>query len=335
MIGFSAKQRDYVGRVLSHTTEQVHTMSKGTESAFQAAEQPVWKIADFREANALLLQAPYSPSGVLHFETALDSGSPVAVSLSELAIPYAIQWTPPCAIPESERLNVREVSVTQPQSVQQALQYFETALRPLRALFAVAELIDGRRSEFDAKHVFHLVRNNSLECIVDVAGRRIMLRDGIRSLDLYAAHWLKRPLSASTLPPGFSVWRLDEAAWIYALHGSDTVLPRRYKKSPIYFLRLPRVRSGFIYPRHSVLMEHLSSKPRTFDQLGRAAGVDAANLERDLAALYQCRAITTEAQKLVKQSGSDGGNSGLFSRSSTKTATEQAKELQTVTGPLI
>ncbi len=335
MIGFSAHEREHVAQVLAANTARVRSTAGDDHSAAPDNDHPVWKIADFREANALLMQAPYAPQGTLHFKTALNGNSPIAVNLSDLAVPYAIQWSPACLLPESERLLVREVSIAQLQSVQHALQDFEAALRPLRTLFAIADLIDERRSELDTKHVFHLVRNNALECILDIANLRIMFRDGIRPIDPYACDWLSRPRSANTLPPGFSVWALEEAAWIYALHSFETTLPKRYKKSRIYFRRLPRVRSGYIYPRHAALMELLAGKPFTFDELVASQSVNVANLERDLAALYQCRAITTDPKKLAKVSDSDGYNSGLFFRPSTKTTGDENKELQTFTGSLI
>ena len=322
LIGFSAEQRAQAGLLLATNNAEATQTDTGSHklastASAPTARHPVWEISDFREANALLLHAPYTEDGALHFDSPLNATSPVAVHLSELALPFAVQWTAWPATNLQNTSTVRTVHIDRPDSLVKTLQYFEALLRPLRTLFAMADQMIERRSELDSKHVYHLMRNNTLDCIVDISRRHIMVRDGIRPVDVYDAAWLSRPLSANSQPQGFSVWTMEEAAWIYALHFPVAKLPARYLQAPIYFRRLPRVRSSMLYPRHTNLLEMLGCAALTYDQLCECQDIDTANLERDLHGLYLCRAITTQSQKVARESENQGDHSGLFSRPAT------------------
>lgn len=341
LIGFSAEQRAQVAqRLATNNAEATQTDTDSHKRASTASEStarhPVWEISDFREANALLLHAPYTEDGKLQFDSPLNANSPVAVHLSELALPFAVQWTAWPAENLQNTSTVRTVHIDRPDSLVKTLQYFEALLRPLRTLFALADQMIERRSELDSKHVYHLMRNNMLDCIVDISRRHIMVRDGIRPIDVYDAAWLSRPLLANSQPQGFTIWTMEEAAWIYALHSPAVKLPARYLQAPIYFRRLPRVRTSMLYPRHTNLLETLGCAALTYDQLCECPDIDKANLERDLHGLYLCRAITTQSQKVARESEYPGDNSGLFSRpTSTLGGGSQTYKIDTVPGYLL
>ncbi len=334
MIGFPAEQRATVARFLAANTAEV--TAKGKIDSGEGAQHPVWHTSDFREANALLLQAPYKDGGELRFDPSLNPDEPMGVHLSELSIPYAVQWASVPVVHQQDAAKVRNVNVDDPDSLLKTLQYFEALLRPMRTLFSLAEQMIERRGELDEKHAFHLVKKNVLDCILDISKRQIIVRDGLRPVDVYGAAWLSRPISANAVPPGFSVWTMEEAAWVYGLHCQSINLPKRYMQAPVYFRRLPRVRSGMLYPRHTNLMELLGCAALTYDQLCEAPDIDTANLERDLNALYLCRAISTRSQKTSGYPDGNSGDSDLFSRPGGPASDgSQAYKLETVPGHLM
>ena len=296
----------------------------------------------------MLIRAEPAHEGEIQLE-AHDAHSPLAVNLADLVLPYAVQWLlrpakpslPSPVLPASNDIAnkvsaAHEVNIDSTQSLIKTLRYFEAILRPLRTLFALAEQMMERRSELDDRHVFHLTRSNTLDCIVDLSTRRLMVRDGMRPVDVYDTVWQPRPLAANTLPPGFSVWSMEEVAWLYGLHRPTIDLPKRYMQSTVYFRRLPRVRSSLLQPRHTNLMELLGSAALTYQQLRESLDIDMENLERDLYSLYLCRAITTRSHKGAVGHDSDPGYSSLFFRTpSIGMNTVQDYTIQTVTGHLI
>ena len=126
-----------------------------------------------------------------------------------------------------------------------------------------------------------------------------MVRDGLRPFDLDASNWLTRPMSANSLPSQFSVFTLEELAWLLCMHRPHPTLASRYYTQPVYLRRMPRVRSSLLYPRHAVLLQWLSQQGCKLELLVDAMGLHAEVIVRDLHALYMCRAITTTAEDSV------------------------------------
>ena len=346
LLGFSAQQRETVTRFLAENSAAARERTQSDPD--MPWQHPVWVLSDYREANALLICAAPAHEGEIQLE-AHDAYSPLAVKLADLVLPYAVQWlsrpadsgfvSPVQPASDNKAHNVstaHEINIDSAQSLVKTLRYFEASLRPLRTLFALAEQMMERRSELDDQHVFHLTRSNMLDCIVDLSTSRLMVRDGMRPVDVYDTAWQSRPLAANTLPPGFSVWSMEEVAWLYGLHRPTIALPKRYMQSPVYFRRLPRVRSSLLQPRHTNLIELLGSAALTYQQLGESLDIDGENLERDLYSLYLCRAITTRSHKGAMGQDSDAGNSSLFFRPpSIGTNTVHDYTIETVTGHLI
>ena len=346
LLGFSAQQRRVVEQLLAENTAAATKHAQSDPD--MPWQHPVWVLSSYREANALLICASPAHEGEIQLE-AHDAHSPLAVKLADLVLPYAVQWlsSPIQGRPASPALPIdnikardaspaHEVDIDSAQSLIKTLRYFEAILRPLRTLFALAEQMMERRSELDDQHVFHLTRTNMLDCIVDLSTRRLMVRDGMRPVDVYDTVWQPRPLAANTLPPGFSVWSMEEVAWLYGLHRPVIALPKRYMQSPVYFRRLPRVRSSLLQPRHTNLMKALGSAALTYQQLRESLDIDVENLERDLYSLYLCRAITTRSHRGAMGHDGDAGHSSLFFRPPSVGAnTVQDYTIETVTGHLI
>ncbi len=292
VIGFSAEQRALILAQLN--------LNRTEHSAGEPAH-PVWQITDYREANALLVNAQHI-AGVdaqgLQFHAGTQGEAMVGLRPSELHVPYAISGA---LTPEMAALMHSAAPNTQlhdKRSVVHTLQYFESALRPLRTAYALAHHMTERTSELDDQHVFHIERDNQLQVILDVPMQRVMVREGLRPLDLEEAIWSPRPKSANNLPAGFVVWATEELGWLLAMHGASANVPARYFSKLIYLRRLPRARAHMLYPRHTLLLELLSQQGWKFLDLLAAVGYSEELLRRDLYALYLCHAITTTARKM-------------------------------------
>jgi hypothetical protein len=297
LLGFNAEQRACVQVYLA--AHEAAAESGALDDEAQALTiYPVWQITDFREANGLLLNthlARIDGENVLRFHVDPLHPDVVGVRPAELAVPYAVCGELAKKIQDATVVQVPIVEVDDQRSVVQALLHFEAMLRPLRTLYALSHELLERRDEMNNKHTYHLMRNGVLDVIVDVPQRRVMVRDGLRPVDLADAAWQSRPVSANSLPHGFSVWMMEEVAWIHALHCHTFNLPRRYRHMPLRLRRTPRVRASLIYPRHAELLEALGNEAHTFDALTELFPDREAHIERDVYALYACRAITTNA----------------------------------------
>jgi hypothetical protein len=295
MLGFTPEQRAKVQSYVVQSTAQAISGAPDDGSE-PALKNPLWQITGFREANALLLNTAHArvdDAQVVRFNPGSQSADALGVRLTELAVPYALCGGVSAQIEMLATRSAPRVALDDERSVVLALQHFEAALRPLRTVYALAQELIERRRELDNQHTYHLMRKGTLDVIVDVPQRRVLVRDGLRPFDLDEAAWQPRPMSANSLPLGFSVWMLEEVAWIHALHCHAFSLPGRYRRKPLHLRRMPRVRASLVYSRHANLLEALGKEVCDYDYLAALFPEHAGQLNRDLYALYVCRAITT------------------------------------------
>jgi hypothetical protein len=322
LIGFSADQQAALAQQLAlNRVDHIPAGSAKKGATSSPPPHPIWHITEYNEANALLFNADHiswSDAHDLRFHVAGDASDSGVLGIrpSELTMPYAISGDMPPAVAEMVAKRAPNTMLHDPRSIIQTLQYFEAALRPLRSLFALANLMHERRDELDAKHTFHIERNGTLDAIIDVPRQRVMVRDGLRPFDLDESQWLPRPMSANSLPPNFSVWGMQELAWLMAMHRHTPSIPDRYYAKPIYLSRVPKVRTSLLMPRHSVLLEMLGQQGWQIDQLAPALACTQAVLVRDLNALYVCRAITTTVGNSVLAAEASVANPQLGQESS-------------------
>lgn len=299
LLGFSKAQRQWVENYLA--PQPAPPSQRGHADGAELSE-PLWQIADFQEANALLINTQHARlDGQQMVRFGADASEPDAgvlgVNPADLSIPYALTGKITPAIASAVADNTPQVTLQDDASLLKALQYCAASLRTLRTLYALALHLLERREELDEGHTYHLSRSGVLDAIVDVPGQRVMVRPGLRPFELADAVWEPRPASANSLPPGFAVWLMEELAWVYALHRTHVALPERYLREPIYLRRTPRVRAAMFYPRHLQLLELLGQQPCDYDRLHQAFPFRTAQLKRDLYALYLCRAITTNLRR--------------------------------------
>lgn len=335
LLGFTAEQVAWLRVHLTFNLAEAQGYVDDDSSDVETSH-PVWQITPFREANALLLNTERVSVGqddVLRFEQGLVANEVVGVRVSELLVPYAICGAPTLQVEALVSSRAPRVALDDERSVVQALQYFEAVLRPMRTAYALAQELINRREELDNKHTYHLVRNGVLDVIVDVPQRRVLVRDAVRPFELDDAIWSPRPKSANSLPQGFSVWMMEEVAWIHALHSPSLSLPERYRQKLLYLRRLPRVRASMIYPRHAHLLEALGQEPLTYPQLLDLWPQRVATLERDLYALFVCRAITTNADGAY-QPEVQSNERHLASELATRPGPQLAFQLETMQAPL-
>jgi hypothetical protein len=301
LLGFDAASQAQVEGWLAANSAQV-----------SVGDHPVWQVVDFREADALLVRGAGVAQGFgsyLQFLPALQAAQPAAplgVDLAAMKLPVAISDVEHLHALGIQTKNSTVFSIDQDASMLRTIMHFETILRPLRTLFALAVEFKDRRHEMDSQHTYHLERSGNLDAIIDLPKRRVMLRPGTRPVDIGSGAWLARPKSANFAPPDFMECGLDEIGWVYATHRVDVELPKRYLSKPIHILRNPRVRNSLLHPRHVTLIDQLWNHPTSFAQLQKQRPEHSAWLERDLYALYLTRCISTQ-----KASDQEASNSSL------------------------
>ncbi len=315
LVGFSATQRMALATmVLAHQNKNRH--AKAT------ADRCAWELVEVAEADALLINAARSqegPHNILRVYSDAAHPGPLGITLSELSLPFAVAYAdalPTQLIPPDK---LHAVDVTSYHSVLDALQYFETALNPLRALYMFAQQMVAWRSDLDVRQIYQLVRPVGLLAVVNFPENIVWLKDGIGPADLNGAVWKSHHLEDDIELSGFTAWTLQEASWIFAKHSHEVQLPQRYVEHPIYYRRQLRVRASLLYPRQIELLEQLSRRPLRYEALAALPSVDTAQLKHDLYALYMCRAITTDPRKVAAEAARASPSGLAFGPSSQAT----------------
>jgi hypothetical protein len=86
--------------------------------------------------------------------------------------------------------------------------------------------------------------------------------------------------------------RLAQLMWRYVSRSGRDLLPERYRRTPLFFRRPPRVDPVLVDEEHLLVMRELAIRPATFDELMRAVEMPDEALARTLAALYYVGSIT-------------------------------------------
>jgi hypothetical protein len=294
LIGFDANAERVVRQFLLDHAKQTQA-EKGTAPG----RQVMWSIADFREADALLIYGATAIAGAgdhVRFQSPqfeMSHQAPLGVQISDIAQPFAISH--PAHLKELG-VDVKSYPVFDlrvPASLPMTLRQFEAVLRPLRNLYTLAVELTIRREKLQPQYTYHLESKGRVDAIIDMTERVVMLRPGTRTADLTAATWLKRPASANYAPEHFLRCALAELTWLFAMHCKEPDLPRRYLTKPIYLHALPNIRSSLLYPRHALLLDELAANPHTIDELGVSLPHHARWMMRDIYALFLLRAIST------------------------------------------
>jgi hypothetical protein len=313
-VGFSATQRMTVATMLLAQQSQ----SRHAKLPFG---YPIWQLTDYRDANAMVLNLEHSeqgPDNISRFFSDPTHPNPIGVVVSDLTVPFAIahKTAHPSAKPTQA---MHFVDIDDYASVLVALRHFEAELSPLRTVFAFAHRIMDRRADLDTRKVYRLLRRTGMVAWIDLPRQTVWLRDGITPADIYNCMWQTQAATDNELSDGFSAWTMEEASWVFAQYSQENKLPKRYEEHPIFFRRRLRVRASLVQPHQLHILEQLSRKPLRYTDLMHMPTIDGRRLQRDLYALYMCRAITTDPRKIYGDAVTPGRRSHAFGPSSQAT----------------
>ncbi len=294
LLGFSAAKEALLRKALAE-----HNKLALEDKHNTLGLQTLWAIVNFREADALLIcgEGAISGSGsVLRFHSdslSLDNEAPLAVMLDQVTQPFAIS-DPKRLIELGADIKVYPVfNLSVGTSLPLTLRQFESILRPLRSLYALALALTLRRQKLDTQFTYHLELRGRLDAVIDLPQRRIMIRPAARPTDLAEVEWQKRPRNANFAPPHFLQCSLAEITWLFAMHCPRIELPPRYYTKPFWLRRAPDVRSSLLYARHAVLLDRICNGPVMLDELPVDLAIDGHLIERDIYALFLIRSIST------------------------------------------
>lgn len=294
LLGFDTQRETMLRKALTEHNK-LALLNKDNTLGLQA----LWRIVDFREADALLVcgAGAVSASGSeLRFrddQMSLADTAPIAIMLNQVVQPFAISDPKHLQALGADIKTYPIFNLSVDTSLPLTLRQFESILRPLRSLYALALDLTARRDKLDPQFTYHLELRGRLDAVVDLPGRRILMRPGARPTDLPEITWQRRPANANYAPAHFLECTLSEITWLFAMHCPRIDLPSRYQKKPFWLRRNPDVRSSLLYPRHSVLLDRLCQGSSSLDELPLDLAIEPHLIERDIYALFLIRAIST------------------------------------------
>lgn len=183
-------------------------------------------------------------------------------------------------------------------SVHKALKQAEAVLHPLVMQLAIAHEIAERLPALTAQ-TYHVTRDARLLAVVNMGGA-VGIDLLLTPAALQGATWRPLPLAASAIPQHFFSTSFAEVLWRYVSRTDADLLPRRYRKSPLYFRALPRVPQRLMKEAHYAILSELGAEPQGFGQLQQNVGLNDAALANSLAVLYYAGAITTNLVRAAR-----------------------------------
>jgi hypothetical protein len=336
LLGFDAA-REHALRKMLAAHNQLALKNRDAPFGLQA----LWSIVNFREADALLvcgagaLSANQSELRFRNDATSLNDDAPIAIMLDQVSQPFAISESKRLTELGADLKSYPIFNLAVDTSLPWILRQFESILRPLRSLYALALGLTERRSELDPQCTYHLQLRGRLDAVVDLPCRRVLVRPGARPADLSDTTWERRPGSANFAPAHFLECTLAEITWLFAMHCPQIDLPPRYQNKPFWLRRNPDVRSSLLYPRHTVLLDRICDGPVSLGDLPSDLAIEPHLVKRDIYALFLIRAISTSgplddplAAHSIPNEDQDDGKSMLNRMGqSMKTVTDKLRPL--------
>ncbi|MEJ6023755.1 hypothetical protein [Ramlibacter sp. PS4R-6] len=176
------------------------------------------------------------------------------------------------------------------------LEHIERQLASVTAQLRVAALV-VEQQDMLRSGAFELRAGGRLIAVLDMPEEVAVLpRAGAADFDSAMCTRIHR--EDKRVPDNFARVGLAQLMWQYVLRTRHDVLPRRYRRAPIYFRRPPRVDGKLVDDRHLVVMRELALRPCTFDELRERAGLPDADLAQVLAALYFVGSVTSNPQRV-------------------------------------
>jgi hypothetical protein len=176
-------------------------------------------------------------------------------------------------------------------SILEAIGVFEFVLAVPAAQFLLAAHIVDQQDVLGTG-TYELRARGQLVAVVDMRGDAWVL-PSVRPANFDAAVWDRIDRDRIRVPANFARSSLALLMWRYASRTRRDLLPERYRKSPIYFRRPPRIDPVLVDEEHLLVMRELAIRPAGWDELKGHLPMDEATLARALAALYYVGSITT------------------------------------------
>lgn len=258
-----------------------------------AASGLVWEISKLEDADAWWVngaRCQLLADGSMRIASGVPGGRSLQLNLADIDRPVAF-----CGpLPRSFQPDHLFALDSQP-SMKAVLRRFERWLSSLAAQFCLASHIVENEGAL-APGVYHVSNHGTLLAVVDLQGD-VGVLPSAGPIDFEEAVWHHRPAGAASIPAGFVQASLSQLMWQYALRTSRDVLPRRYRKGPLYFRRPPRVAQRSLKDAHLLLMRELSCQAGSFEELQQRTGMAADILSQHLAALYLVGTITANPKR--------------------------------------
>lgn len=275
------------------STAQVEELSAGLHLASSGS----WEIGDFTTADAWWLNGAriqLLPDNIVRVAPGQAGGRPLDLALHDVDRPLA--FAEPVAVPGLEPLCTFQTNSVV--SMAAVLERFDAWLGPVVAQFCLASSILDQESVL-GPGIHHVIANGQLIAVVNLRGETGVLPTA-GPVDFEDAMWRRLPTLSESIPDHFVRCSLSFLMWQYALRTSRDILPKRYRTSPLYFRRPPRLAHRLLTDSHLLLLRELAAQGGTFLSLQQRTGMDPGTLAHGLAALYVVGAITTNPRRAAE-----------------------------------
>lgn len=266
-------------------------------ASLHLASSGSWEVGEFATADAWWLngaRAQLLPDKIVRVAAGQAGGRSLHLALHDVDRPLA--FAEPVAGPGLEPLcTFRTDSVV---SMAAVLERFDAWLGPVVAQFCLASSILDQESVL-GPGIHQVVANGKLIAVVNLRGETGVLPTA-GPVDFEEAMWRRLPTLSDSIPDHFVRCSLSFLMWQYALRTSRDILPQRYRTSPIYFRRPPRLPQRLLTDSHLLLLRELAAQGGAFTSLQQRTGMDTGTLAHDLAALYVVGAITTNPRRAAE-----------------------------------
>jgi hypothetical protein len=241
------------------------------DNAYQEPTQLSWRIAAYTQADALLLARPMPQK----------MGDARCVG-----VPCQVLW------PHAE-LEERESASAAKERFLRMLHELDASMQIACLRYALAGLlVERHQAKERLSGVWHIHSGGILIAVLDFPRLQVSVRPDAQALELDQAAWDHRSVQASA-PLSFSHYPLERLMWEYARRSERELLPPRYTSRPISLRRYPRLPLSFLHDPELALLMTLRQRPKICDELVQELGCCPEQVQRMLAALYYCGAITT------------------------------------------
>ena len=288
MIGFDRVQRQQIegtAQILPHATTNWR--------AGAVANADAWLVCG--DKTRAINSSTNGGNENLRVLAGLPSERAVTLSLQHIDRPLAFSL--PLNNPNMEPRFTFELG--SPHSIQTVLQQFERCLWLMHSQYMLGKYLVERELELKAA-IYHVMYKDKLLAVMDFVSWRIGMLTDTDPQHFKNALWKKRPEEARDIPSNFLSTTVAELRWVYALHSTRYVLPARYRHELMYFRKSPQVPLSWLSDSHLLLLQVLSKRPVTFQNLIESTGLPDEQLARDLACLYFAGSLTTKPSKTAK-----------------------------------